>query len=217
MRPARIRSARLQNTAPPTGGPYGPPGPSGRRARHPPRPLPKGSNVVGSVPVESPWWTRCACGYISRPNDPAAMDWSFELRRSRRASFSFRWLRQIFSFLASREAECEQRRSPESGLRQRYTTGTAAHSILPGIGLCLAISAVAWRGRPQRRGCSRIPMSRALVMAILLGIAVRTAWTPGPRFRTGIAFSAKQIPRNRGDAPRCIAQPLGDRRFGASG
>jgi uncharacterized integral membrane protein (TIGR00698 family) len=31
----------------------------------------------------------------------------------------------------------------------------------------------------------------ALVLAILLGVAVRTAWAPGPRWRPGIAFSAK--------------------------
>ena len=31
------------------------------------------------------------------------------------------------------------------------------------------------------------------VLAILLGIAVRTLWSPDARFRTGIAFSAKQL------------------------
>jgi uncharacterized integral membrane protein (TIGR00698 family) len=31
----------------------------------------------------------------------------------------------------------------------------------------------------------------ALVLAILLGVAVRTAWAPGPRWRPGIAFSAR--------------------------
>jgi len=29
------------------------------------------------------------------------------------------------------------------------------------------------------------------VLAILLGVAIRTAWTPGPRWRAGIAFSAR--------------------------
>lgn len=73
------------------------------------------------------------------------------------------------------------------------STGTAAHSILPGIGLCLAISAVALAGQAAEERLFAHPYVEALVMAILLGIAVRTAWTPGPRFRTGIAFSAKQI------------------------
>ncbi len=31
----------------------------------------------------------------------------------------------------------------------------------------------------------------ALVLAILLGVAIRSAWAPGPRWRPGIAFSAK--------------------------
>ncbi len=33
----------------------------------------------------------------------------------------------------------------------------------------------------------------ALVLAILLGVALRTAWTPGPRWHPGIAFSAKTL------------------------
>ena len=31
------------------------------------------------------------------------------------------------------------------------------------------------------------------MIAILLGIGLRTAWAPGERFRAGIAFSAKQL------------------------
>ena len=33
----------------------------------------------------------------------------------------------------------------------------------------------------------------ALVLAILVGTAVRTAWTPSTTFTTGIAFSAKLL------------------------
>ena len=32
-----------------------------------------------------------------------------------------------------------------------------------------------------------------LVIAILLGMAIRTAWRPSERWRSGIAFSAKQL------------------------
>ncbi|WP_236000404.1 putative sulfate exporter family transporter [Bradyrhizobium uaiense] len=37
------------------------------------------------------------------------------------------------------------------------------------------------------------PYIEALVVAILLGMAVRTAWEPSERWRSGIAFSAKQL------------------------
>jgi len=37
------------------------------------------------------------------------------------------------------------------------------------------------------------PYIEALVVAILLGMAVRTAWQPSERWRSGIAFSAKQL------------------------
>ncbi|MCJ2013668.1 YeiH family protein [Methylobacterium sp. J-076] len=66
-------------------------------------------------------------------------------------------------------------------------------SILPGIGLCLAITLVAMAGQAVEERIFSHPYVEALVLAILLGIAVRTAWTPGSRFRTGIAFSAKQL------------------------
>ena len=37
------------------------------------------------------------------------------------------------------------------------------------------------------------PWLEPLVLAILLGACVRTAWTPGPRWQPGIAFSAKML------------------------
>ena len=37
------------------------------------------------------------------------------------------------------------------------------------------------------------PYIEAIVIAILLGTAIRTLWEPGPRWRAGIAFSAKQL------------------------
>ena len=37
------------------------------------------------------------------------------------------------------------------------------------------------------------PYLEALVIAIVLGTAIRTAWAPGPRWEAGIAFCAKQL------------------------
>ena len=63
--------------------------------------------------------------------------------------------------------------------------------VAPGVLLCIAIAVAAV-------GLERVEMAvagrawlEALVIAILLGAAVRSAWTPGPRWSDGIQFSAK--------------------------
>ena len=65
--------------------------------------------------------------------------------------------------------------------------------LAPGIALCAAIALAAillqrleehWTGRPWLE---------ALVIAILLGTATRTFWTPGMRWVPGIGFSAKTL------------------------
>ncbi|WP_415926894.1 YeiH family protein [Methylobacterium sp. 4-46] len=66
-------------------------------------------------------------------------------------------------------------------------------SALPGIALCLAVAAAAVAAQGWEEASLGHPYIEALVVAILIGIALRTAWTPGPRFRPGIAFSAKQL------------------------
>jgi uncharacterized membrane protein YadS len=67
----------------------------------------------------------------------------------------------------------------------------AAASLLPGLLLCLGLTVVAralQAGEEHLTGHSYV---EALVLAILLGTALRTAWVPGARFKAGIAFSAK--------------------------
>ena len=68
-----------------------------------------------------------------------------------------------------------------------------AASLLPGIALCLAITAVSMALQAIEERATGHPYIEGLVIALLLGIAVRTAWTPGARARPGIAFSAKQV------------------------
>jgi len=65
--------------------------------------------------------------------------------------------------------------------------------LLPGVLLCIAITLVA-------TALERIEVFfvgqrylEALVLAILLGVAVRTAWTPGSWWNEGINFSAKFV------------------------
>ncbi len=65
--------------------------------------------------------------------------------------------------------------------------------IVPGILLCIAVTAASFGlERIEARLAGRAWLE-ALVLAILVGTAVRTAWTPGRRWAGGIGFSAKML------------------------
>jgi uncharacterized integral membrane protein (TIGR00698 family) len=66
-------------------------------------------------------------------------------------------------------------------------------ALIPGIALCGAITAVSLGAQLVEEHIFAHPYVEALVIAILLGMAIRTAWQPSERWRTGIAFSAKQL------------------------
>ena len=63
----------------------------------------------------------------------------------------------------------------------------------PGVLLCTAISLVAFGLQLVEEHWTGRPWIEALVIAILLGTAVRTAWTPGARYLPGIVFSGKTL------------------------
>ncbi|KAB7782723.1 YeiH family protein [Methylorubrum populi] len=63
----------------------------------------------------------------------------------------------------------------------------------PGIALCLALTLVSIGLQHLEEDVFGHPYVEALVIAILLGMAMRTLWQPGPLWRSGIAFSAKQL------------------------
>ena len=65
--------------------------------------------------------------------------------------------------------------------------------LLPGLLLCAALTAVATALSALQIRLLGHPWLETLVLAILLGAAVRTAWTPGPRWQAGITFSAKTL------------------------
>jgi uncharacterized integral membrane protein (TIGR00698 family) len=64
-------------------------------------------------------------------------------------------------------------------------------NLLPGIVVCIAITIAAILLQAVEVRFAGQPYLEALVLAILLGVAVRTAWIPGPRWHPGISFSAK--------------------------
>jgi uncharacterized integral membrane protein (TIGR00698 family) len=65
--------------------------------------------------------------------------------------------------------------------------------LLPGFLLCGAITLAAVLLQDVEVYFVGQPYLEALVLAILLGVAVRTAWKPGPAFNPGINFSAKFV------------------------
>jgi uncharacterized integral membrane protein (TIGR00698 family) len=68
-----------------------------------------------------------------------------------------------------------------------------ASRLIPGLLLCILVTAAAAGLQQVEARLFGEPYLEALVLAILLGVAIRTAWTPGPVFAPGIAFSAKTL------------------------
>lgn len=65
--------------------------------------------------------------------------------------------------------------------------------LIPGILLCVAIAGISAALEVAERRQVGHPYVEALVLAILLGMAVRSFWNPSAHWRSGIAFSAKQL------------------------
>ncbi|WP_042691478.1 YeiH family protein [Azospirillum sp. B506] len=66
-----------------------------------------------------------------------------------------------------------------------------ARILLPGLALCVAVTALAFAAASAEVALFGEAWIEALVLAILIGTALRTAWTPSARWHPGIAFSAK--------------------------
>ncbi|QJU60253.1 putative sulfate exporter family transporter [Sphingomonas sp. AP4-R1] len=65
--------------------------------------------------------------------------------------------------------------------------------LLPGIGLCLAVTGAAYALEAGERALAGKAWLEALVLAIVIGTAVRSLWIPGSRWHDGVAFSAKYL------------------------
>src|ERR1041385_4738854 len=64
---------------------------------------------------------------------------------------------------------------------------------LPGIALCVGVTAIAKLIEKAEVEVSGHLYLEGLVIAILLGVAIRAFWTPGPAWTKGISFSAKTL------------------------
>ncbi|MGI8839998.1 MAG: YeiH family protein [Caulobacteraceae bacterium] len=71
--------------------------------------------------------------------------------------------------------------------------GAALWRLAPGLGLCLAVAAAAAFLQGLEARLFGRAWLEALVIAILLGTAIRSAWTPGDAWKGGIAFCAKPL------------------------
>ncbi len=73
------------------------------------------------------------------------------------------------------------------------TSVTRLAALIPGILLCTVVAGVSAALEAAERSLFAHPYVEALVLAILLGMAVRSLWNPSVRWQAGIAFSAKQL------------------------
>ncbi|HEY6662857.1 MAG TPA: putative sulfate exporter family transporter [Sphingomicrobium sp.] len=71
--------------------------------------------------------------------------------------------------------------------------GRSPGAILPGLVLCGMIAAAAYLLQQLELAAFGRAWIEALVLAILVGAAVRTLWCPGPDWKRGIDFSAKLL------------------------
>lgn len=66
-------------------------------------------------------------------------------------------------------------------------------ALLPGVLVCVAITIAAILLQQVESYFAGQPYLEAIVLAILLGVATRSLWVPGPRWTPGINFSAKFV------------------------
>ena len=71
--------------------------------------------------------------------------------------------------------------------------GNTFRTLLPGIALCLAVTAAGMAAEHIETKLFGRAWLESLVLAILIGSAVRTFWRPSQRFAAGIHFSAKTV------------------------
>jgi uncharacterized membrane protein YadS len=65
--------------------------------------------------------------------------------------------------------------------------------LAPGIALSAAVAAVAWIIAQGEEGLFTYALIEPVVLAIVIGMVIRTLRPPGPVYAPGIAFTAKQM------------------------
>ena len=65
--------------------------------------------------------------------------------------------------------------------------------VAPGLMLCAAVTVAAFALAEIEQRLFGHPWLEPLVVAILVGAAIRAVWSPGPRWTCGINFGAKTL------------------------
>ena len=86
----------------------------------------------------------------------------------------------------------QQETDPDGIVPERGALGRSL-ALIPGIALSGGVTIVSLGAQWIEERFFAHPYVEALVIAILLGMAIRTAWQPSQRWLSGIAFSAKQL------------------------
>ncbi len=86
----------------------------------------------------------------------------------------------------------DDKASSAAGTRP-VTAASRITALIPGVLLCIGVAGISASLEGVERHLFAHPYVEALVMAILLGMAVRSFWKPSERWQAGIAFSAKQL------------------------
>jgi uncharacterized integral membrane protein (TIGR00698 family) len=83
--------------------------------------------------------------------------------------------------------------SPSSATGSSIVWARRLGRLLPGAGLCGLVTAAAKAAELVEHRLFGRAWLESLVLAILIGTAVRTFWTPGARWRCGVSFCAKTV------------------------
>src|SRR5262245_41356628 len=97
------------------------------------------------------------------------------------------------SATCSTPASSRPKRMNENRPKTKQASSIGAHlgAVLPGTVVCIVITLAAIGVQRMEEHAFSHPYVEALVLAILFGILVRSAWEPGPKWIPGINFSAK--------------------------
>jgi len=86
-----------------------------------------------------------------------------------------------------------QQQNDPDGITARAGALGRSLALIPGIVLCSGVTIVSLGAQWIEERFFAHPYVEALVIAILLGMAIRAAWQPSERWLSGVAFSAKQL------------------------
>lgn len=80
-----------------------------------------------------------------------------------------------------------------TGRQWRHGLGERIRKLAPGLALAALVTATAVTAGALQERWLDYAVLEPLVLALLMGLAIRALWPPGDRFTPGIAFSAKPL------------------------